>query len=189
MYLQILNLQRFFSWFFDTIQCLSSCLSENNPISTASLQSNLSCTIFIITFARQRVPIVWRIKLLICLITGTIYQEVISYNNTNDTPPVVEGNGEINASSSSSSISSGNVTFFERDSKQGFSSGGMKKRVRFGSDRVVTVPNLPRFRYTAIRLHFAKLYCLNARNMLILWKTKCLDAAGQVTQKERSALF
>ena len=111
----------------------------------------------------------------------------------------MEGNGEINASSSSSSISSGNVTFFERDSKQGFSSEGVKKRVRFGSDRVgsgrvgsgrvVTVPNLPRFRYTAIRLHFAKLYCLNARNMLILWKTKCLDAAGQVTQKERFALF
>ena len=101
----------------------------------------------------------------------------------------MEGNGEINASSSSSSISSGNVTFFERDSKEGFSSGGMKKRVRFGSDRVVTVPNLPRFHYTAIRLHFAKLYCLNARNMLILWKTKCLDAAGQVTQKERFALF
>ena len=120
----------------------------------------------------------------------------------------MEGNGEINASSSSSSISSGNVIFFERDSKQGFSSGGVKKRVRFGSDRVgsgrigsgrvgsdrvgsgrvVTVPNLPRFRY-AIRLHFAKLYCLNARNMLILWKTKCLDAAGQVTQKERFALF
>ena len=116
----------------------------------------------------------------------------------------MEGNGEINASSSSSSISSGNVIFFERDSKQGFSSGGVKKRLRFGSDRVgsgrvgsgrvgsdrvVTVPNLPRFRYTAIRLHFAKLYCLNARNMLILWKTKCLDAAGQVTQKERFALF
>ena len=131
-----LRLQRFFSWFFDSIQCLSSCLFENNPISTASLQSNLSCTIFIITFARQCVPIVWRIKLLICLIAGTIYQEVISYNNTNDTPPVVEGNGEINASSSSSSISSGNVIFFERDSKQGFSSGGVKKRVRFGSDRV-----------------------------------------------------
>ena len=70
------------------------------------------------------------------MIAGTIYQEVISYNNTNDTPPVVEGNGEINASSSSSSISSGNVIFFERDSKQGFSSGGVKKRVRFGSDRV-----------------------------------------------------
>ena len=111
----------------------------------------------------------------------------------------MEGNGEINASSSSSSISSGNVIFFERDSKQGFSSGGVKKRLRFGSDRVgsgrvgsgrvVTVPNLPRFRYTAIHLHFAKLYCLNARNMLILWKTKCLDAAGQVTQKERFALF
>ena len=70
------------------------------------------------------------------MIAGTIYQEVISYNNTNDAPPVVEGNGEINASSSSSSISSGNVIFFERDSKQGFSSGGVKKRVRFGSDRV-----------------------------------------------------
>ena len=109
----------------------------------------------------------------------------------------MEGNGEINASSSSSSISSGNVIFFERDSKQGFSSGGVKNgsglgRIgsgRVGSDRVVTVPNLPRFRYTAIRLHFAKLYCVNARNMLILWKTKCLDAAGQVTQKERFALF
>lgn len=36
----------------------------------------------------------------------TIYQEVISYNNTNDIPKAVEGNGEINASSSSSSISS-----------------------------------------------------------------------------------
>lgn len=36
----------------------------------------------------------------------TIYQEVISYNNTNDIPKTVEGNGEINASSSSSSISS-----------------------------------------------------------------------------------
>ena len=48
----------------------------------------------------------------------------------------MEGNGEINASSSSSSISSGNVIFFERDSKQGFISGGVKKRVRFGSDRV-----------------------------------------------------
>ena len=39
--------------------------------------------------------------------SGTIYQEVISYNSANDIPSPVDGNGEINASSSSSSISSG----------------------------------------------------------------------------------
>ncbi|XP_073251241.1 stress-activated protein kinase JNK-like isoform X3 [Porites lutea] len=36
----------------------------------------------------------------------TIYREVISYNSMNEIPSPVEGNGEINASSSSSSISS-----------------------------------------------------------------------------------
>ena len=48
-----------------------------------------------------------RIDDLICVISGTIYQEVISYNSANDIPSPVDGNGEINASSSSSSISSG----------------------------------------------------------------------------------
>ena len=50
---------------------------------------------------------VGRVYDLICVISGTIYQEVISYNSANDIPSPVDGNGEINASSSSSSISSG----------------------------------------------------------------------------------
>ena len=47
-----------------------------------------------------------------CVISGTIYQEVISYNSMNEIPSPVEGNGEINASSSSSSISSGWCEYF-----------------------------------------------------------------------------
>ena len=51
---------------------------------------------------------VWGKLIIWCVsFSGTIYQEVISYNSANDIPSPVDGNGEINASSSSSSISSG----------------------------------------------------------------------------------
>lgn len=96
----------------------------------------------------------------------------------NDILLVVEGNGEINVLLFSFSILLGNVIFFECDSKQGFSSGEVKKWVRFGLDWVVIVLNFFCFCYIVICLYFVKLYCFNVRNMLIFWKIKCLDVVG-----------
>lgn len=49
--------------------------------------------------------------LSVWFVSGTIYQEVMSYNNLSEISSPVEGNGEINQSSSSSSTSSGWLYF------------------------------------------------------------------------------